>query len=496
MSEEMCVDVAMDENDRMSRKMNSIVYSGDQKASDGTLSERGLLKKCEKVNESYKFVTSESVFVKEFSDKQEDLKYKSCYYRPKLAMIADKTTGRQRLVFVINTVKQQGKNDTITDIDINSICTKYYTLSDDFGLDLSNSGRETLIRRLKNHRNTFSSNEKAVDIEKAEINENQQFKLGKTSLGFDSDGLNFSIFDDDLIRLIYSELKPKFRQMLFSFENYIDDNEKFIAVLYSGGKDSTCRVMELLNKGYNVLPLVNTFNSHNVTDLLIRDIAVIYNLYHIFKNRSRSFKGKLYQPRFLSFTSFIFDHDYSGLNQQPYNIVSLSLLGKEFYKRCMRIEMCLIGGDIGVSYIPELKRLYNAALRFNCSFDNSTKTFPPLTFPYIKRVKLEIKDFLNSQLSNNDNGRFEEYFIPTCQEISIRNVNLQYRGDRCYLIIRFRFCGRCFYCLNYLPKRDTEGIDIAIPLKEISFNDTQKIVLHDEDIYKISLRFAKLFSTF
>lgn len=486
MSEEMYVDVAMDEKDCMCEKIDSVERSDDRKASDGVLGERSLLKKCDKLNDSYRFVTDESVFINEFSDKQEDLK--QSYYRPRLVLIDDKKTERQRLAFAINVVKQEGKKDIIDDIDINSICTKYYILSDEFGLDLSNSRRETLIRRLKNRRNVISTNTE-------EIKEKQQlFKLGKTSLGFDFDGMNFSNLDEDLIRLIYSEMKPKFRQMMFSFKEYTDSNDKFIAVLYSGGKDSTCRVLELLNKGYNVLPLVNTFNSHNVTDLLIRDIAVIYNLYNIFKNRS--FKGKLFRPRFLSYTSFQFDHDYMGLNQQPYNIISLTLLGKEFYKRCTRIEMCLIGGDIGVSYISELKRLYNAVLEFNRNSVNSVKSFPPLTFPYIKYTKSEIIDFLNSQLSENDNGSFEEYFVPTCQDITIRNINLQYRGDSTYLIIRFCLCGCCNYCLNYLPKSDTEGIDVAIPLKEISFDGEQNIVLHNENIYKISARLANLSSPF
>lgn len=497
MSFEYDVDVAIEEKDCISRKMDSIKRSDESgildiatKAHDD---ESGLLKKCDKINNSYRFVTDESVFVKEFSDKQEDLKRKSCCYRPKLVLIDNKKT-RQHLAFAINVVKQEGKKDTITDIDTHSICTKYYTLSDDFNLDLYSIRRETLARRLRNHHNVISTNEEDKYLEKEEIKEKQQqFKLGKTSLSFDSYGVNYSNLDEDLIRLIYSEMKPKFREMVFSFKDYMDSNEKFVAVLYSGGKDSTCRVLELLNKGYNVLPLVNTFNSHNVTDLLIRDIAVIYNLYHIFKNGS--FKGKLYRPRFLSYTSFHFDYDYTGLNQQPYNIVSLALLGKEFYKRCIRIEMCLIGGDIGISFIPEMKRLYNAALKFNCSCCNdSVKTLPPLTFPYIKHIKPEIMDFLNSQLSEND--RFKDYFIPTCQETTIRNINLQYRGDRVYLIIRFCFCGQCVYCRNYLPKRDEDGIDIAIPLKEISFNDEQNIVTHSENIYKISERLANLYSAF
>lgn len=106
---------------------------------------------------------------------------------------------------------------------------------------------------------------------------------------------------------------------------------------------------------------------------------------------------------------------------------------------------------------------------------------------------------MNSQLvDNDDDDRFKEYFIPTCQETTIRNINLQYRGDNTYLIIRFNFCGHCNYCLNYLPKRDAEGINIAIPLKEISLHDTQNVVLHSEskNIYKISAKLANLFSAF
>lgn len=483
MAEEMCV--AMDKKDYMSEKMNIIESINERKAIiNKALGERGLLKKCEKINRSYKFVTSESTFIKEFSDKQEDLKHKSCCYRPKLVLINDKKDEHQQLAFAINVVKQEGKNDTINDIDIKSIHTKYYTLNDDFGLefDISDVERKNLNRR---HTSLIDDE----DLEKENVEEKQVFKLGNSSLSFDSDGVNYSNFDEDLIRLIYSEMKPKFRNMVNSFKNYIDDDENFIAVLYSGGKDSTCRVLELLNEGYNVLPLVNTFNVHNVTDLLIRDIAVIHNLYHIRKNGS--FKGKLYQPRFLSYTAFRFDHDYMGLNQQPYNVVSLALLGETFYKRCIRIEMCLISGDGGVSYIPEMKRLYNAVLKFNCDYDNSTRTIPPLTFPYIKRSKIEIKEHLKSQLYNLRNG-FKSYYVPTCQRTTIRNINLQYQGNHAYLVIRFDFCGECDYCVKYVPSY-LEGLNIMVPLKEIPFNKAQNTVLHSENIYKVSKRLANLF---
>lgn len=502
--EEMCtdVDVAVEKEDCMSSKTRlasmMIKCSDERKASDKVLSGKGLLKKCEKLNNSYKFVTNESTFVKEFSDKQEDLKYKSCCYRPKIVLINNKKTGEQHLAFAINVVKQEGMNNTITDIDIKSIHTKYYTLSDDLGLNLDISSARSInylaIRRRNRRNNLISAeaeDEKDVAIvamKEPEIDEKQEFKLGKVSLSFDySDGTDFTSFDDDLIRWIYSEMRPKFRHMIRTFKNYIDDSDKFVAILYSGGKDSTCRVLELLNEGYNVLPLVNTFNIHNTTDLLIRDIAVIHNLYHIYKNGS--FKGKLYQPRFLSYTSFRFDYDYQGLNQQPYNIVSLILLGKEFYKRCIRIEMCLIGGDIGVSYIPEIKKLYNDALKFNCSCN-----MPPLTFPYIKRTKSEIIDCLSSQLSKNDNDEYKDYFIPTCQKTTINNINLQYRGNRAYLAICFNFCGHCDYCRKYLPGRDEDGIYVTIPLKEIPFNEAQNIVLHSENIYKVSKRLANLYS--
>ena len=89
MSEEMYV--KMDEKDCMSEKTDSNEkYYDNRKASDEALDERSLLKKCDKINNSYRFVTDESIFAKEFSDKQEDLKYKSCCYRPKLVLIDDK----------------------------------------------------------------------------------------------------------------------------------------------------------------------------------------------------------------------------------------------------------------------------------------------------------------------------------------------------------------------------------------------------------------------
>ena len=126
---------------------------------------------------------------------------------------------------------------------------------------------------------------------------------------------------------IYAMLKPFFNELLSdlqqfcerpSEESYTKIDNNVIGLLYSGGKDSTCRLLELLFQGKSVVPIVNTFNANSTSDLLTRDISICYTLHDIYKNRG-SYSGKLYRPKFLTYQSYLFDSDRDGFCQQQYN---------------------------------------------------------------------------------------------------------------------------------------------------------------------------------
>lgn len=72
--------------------------------------------------------------------------------------------------------------------------------------------------------------------------------------------------------------KQKLRSLHLRLEPCSDKHA--VGLLYSGGKDSTCRLIELLEQGETVFPIVNLFNSNNVHDKLQRDLCT-YQLYRI-----------------------------------------------------------------------------------------------------------------------------------------------------------------------------------------------------------------------
>ena len=317
------------------------------------------------------------------------------------------------------------------------------------------------------------------------------FKTGYLSLDFDHIRCDYSICYTELINVIYSNLKEYFMNLSVKLPLYEDDtnNTKVVGLLYSGGKDSTCRLLELLERGENVVPIVNTFNSHYSTSLLLRDITTIYNLSKIYE--TKKLKGKLYKPKFLTYLSWNFDDDFIGLTQQPYNMMALITLGKKFLNNCKRIECCLINGDNGVSYISEMTKLYKTAMKFNYNIANgSVKTIPPLVFPYTKIIKDDIVENLDRRLDNIFHDKLFYTIIPTCQEIYIHSIKIAFSNDKYWLYISLKNCGKCAYC-----KTHTSGYyyTLCIPLSEVKPINKNDIVLSMDQICALNARFSNIF---
>ena len=331
-------------------------------------------------------------------------------------------------------------------------------------------------------------------IEKRKCNNETIFKTGYLSLDFDHVGCDYSNSYPELINIIYSNLKHHFIDLYSKLPSYDDTNDKVVGLLYSGGKDSTCRLLELLERGEKVVPIVNTFNSHDSTYLLIRDITTVYNLSKIYE--TENLKGTLYKPKFLTYLSWKFDCDFLGLTQQPYNIMSLATLGNKFLNNCKRIECCLINGDVGVSYISEMTKLYKNVMKFNYNIVNGNiKSIPPLVFPYTKMVKDNIIDNLERHLDNILDDKLFHTIIPTCQEITVHSIKMALSQNKYWLYISLKNCGNCAYCKTHSSVNDY--YTLCIPLIETKpINENNDIVLSTDQIYAINSRFSNIFKAY
>lgn len=285
--------------------------------------------------------------------------------------------------------------------------------------------------------------------------------------------------------VIYSMLKPFFNELLSNLqpfcerpskESYTKIDNNVVGLLYSGGKDSTCRLLELLFQGKSVVPIVNTFNANSISDLLARDISICYTLHDIYKNRG-SYSGKLYRPKFLSYQAYWFDSDRCGFSQQQYNALLPSLAGTTFLRHCEKIEMCLILGDQGVSYMNELNRIFRNGLAFNRFNYLDNSKLPKLEFPYIKLDKddiiVKLDRYLKRLHANDDAGYIDgnnedALYIPSCQQPQVHSITIQHRHDGTYLRVAMRDCGNCHDCESKLHmlrhQSDFEHV-LYVPLK-------------------------------
>ena len=413
------------------------------------------------------------------------------------------------------------ENEGIVDMELqpevaNTLKHMYFTI-DNINTNLAHIRREHICSKCERKEEIVIGECNPVDVTvaasiKDDLTSNQkdtfQYEIKRSSVS-----ANLLINDDrhSSRTVIYAMLKPFFDKLLSdlqpfcerpSEESYIKIDNNVVGLLYSGGKDSTCRLLELLFQGKSVVPIVNTFNANSISDLLARDISICYTLYDIYKNRG-SYSGKLYRPKFLTYQAYRFDSDRYGLCQQQYNALLPSLAGTTFLRHCEKIEMCFILGDQGVSYMSELNRIFKNGLVFNrFNYINNSK-IPKLEFPYIKFDKDEIIVKLDKYLKrlhvNEDNGYIDRnnedvLYIPSCQQPQINSITIQYRNNNMYLRIAMRDCRNCHDCGTKLHvlrhESDFEHV-LYVPLKainepsfvNISTELLQNIVYKTSDLY-------------
>lgn len=453
-----------------------------------------LLKQCDEINKQndVSFI-SDIKFGSDAKRKSEEEYYRIIkQYSPTMKMVFRHKTSAKcpELLFNINMIKTK-PNENLKELDSLETVNKLFEFGNLNDICIKLFSKRIFDPKYKTSREEWGLHSKCDEKNKSD--NKTFFKTGQLSLDYDHVGCDYTSFYTEIINVIYSYLKRYFMDLCGTFPSYgRTKNTKIVGLLYSGGKDSTCRLLELLEQGENVVPIVNTLNSHNSTDLLLRDITTIYNLSKIYE--TKKLKGTLYKPKFLTYLSWCFDFDHVGLCQQSYNMMSLTALGNEFLNNCKRIECCLINGDMGVSYISEMTKLYKTAMKFNYSVVNGdVKSIPPLSFPYTKFIKADIVNNLDRRLDNILDDRLFYTIIPTCQDISVRSIKIAFSQNKYWLYISLENCGNCAYCKTH----STDYYNtLCIPLSEAKPINKSDVVLSTDQICSINARFSNIFRAY
>lgn len=155
-------------------------------------------------------------------------------------------------------------------------------------------------------------------------------------------------------------------------------NKPHYNVLYSGGWDSTALIIEHLEKGEPVIPFVLNFVNHQ--DILARiSIAILQKHYG---NNLLANAKELFGPVLLN------GNETMCFGQQSLTTFFASKIHERFNENAIATEIAYCMNDDAISYLTELKNLYNSGAK--CTYPQ-TKV-PPLRFPLIKK-----KHFYNSQ---------------------------------------------------------------------------------------------------
>lgn len=349
---------------------------------------------------------------------------------------------------------------------------------------------------LDKNRNKMS--QKKVDVKKEYIKESKENFMYKMKI----EDLTSSIFSSLLEN--FSDVRDK---VCHIYENSISDiwnlrrnhpKAKVIGIMFSGGLDSTTLLLRELNKGNIVIPILNRFNSNNDTCSLFK-----YMMAQITLNKIVDKISKIKTKKMILVSPIVCNHIQFGClgdgfvyTQQMFNSVAPACIG---YERIRSIDEIMIGtvlGDQGVSYINDMRRLYNDAMKFQVKTTEGNTSYvvgrenkiAKLTFPLYKTEKSQIKSEFT--VLCNEFG-FTEMELPvfSCEDLRITN-KIIFKNNKIYLKThtfpckvfkeKYSMCHSCEF--DYLDNIDSYTIYFRIYRE--SFIRVAKDVL-DEKYFNI-----------
>ena len=258
---------------------------------------------------------------------------------------------------------------------------------------------------------------------------------------------------------------------------------KVVGIMFSGGLDSTTLLLRELNKGNIVIPILNRFNSNDDTCSLFK-----YMMAQIALNKIAEKISKIGNNKMILVSPIVCNHIQFGclghgfvFTQQMFNSVAPACIGYERIRSIDEIMLGTVMGDQGVSYINDMKRIYNDAMKFQVKTLEGNASYvvgrenkiAKLTFPLIKSDKVSIKtefEYLCKSVF-----RFDDMELPvfSCENLDINN-KIIFKNNKIFLKTRtvpckvtndgYRICHSCEF--DYLDNIDSYTIYFRIYREE------------------------------
>lgn len=203
---------------------------------------------------------------------------------------------------------------------------------------------------------------------------------------------------------------------------------KKIAVLFSGGLDSTYLIWKNLKEGNRVLPIyIEIKNNSNKVLLEKNRIELLFNKFKEEFDKNHSYDEKLLDNIYYITEVNIFGSgDELCFKQIPIWILGMLYIQQ---KGIDEIQVGYIGNDDAVSYINDIKKIYNSYKSITIN-----NYLIPLKFPLLKKHKFDIAKQLPKQYFN---------LIVSCE-------NPRIIGSENDEIIEYEPCCNCGACSHII----------------------------------------------
>ena len=208
-----------------------------------------------------------------------------------------------------------------------------------------------------------------------------------------------------------------------------------VAILFTGGMDSTALALQALRAGKTVVPVVTqmNFDSYKYNLLTFVAWAMLRNVfgYHI-ENPVQTLKVGC------DVTSKVC---FEGFFQQPTNAYSLAYLPTALLKSVSEIQMGLVQGDQSIPYMEDMKQIYKSTIRLSkgIGMEGCLREFndiPPLTFPLCETPKSEVLKILKSGPKDHS------WYTFSCEDPSVSIMTIE--GG--HTVIGIAECDLCHSC--------------------------------------------------
>lgn len=201
---------------------------------------------------------------------------------------------------------------------------------------------------------------------------------------------------------------------------------KKIAILFSGGLDSTYLMWKALKAGHEAYPIYIDIRNNDTKSLIEKQQCEL-----IIKELNKEFKKDIFLNK--TITVDVHNHDNLGF-AQPFLWSTLVNVGLP--REISEVQIGYVFGDDVIAYIPEIKKIYNSAKPF-------VKDQPKITFPIIKTHKDDIVYDLPKQYRK---------LVVSCENIQLKNYSITNK-DTGFKYRFFEPCGDCEICKKIIENK-------------------------------------------